>query len=78
MFQAIIFLFFSFLFHYAAAPFFFIVRHLPSQFHQAHTLYIYIHCFQNWIGSGGWTVKTGNRNENRFFKPKESDFLLIL
>ena len=34
--------------------------------------------FQNRIGSGGWTVKTRNRDENRFFKSKESDFLLIL
>ena len=35
------------------------------------------HCFQNWTGPGGRTVKTGNRDENRFFKPKEPDFLLI-
>ena len=35
------------------------------------------HCFQNRTGPGGWTVKTGNRDENRFFKPKEPDFLLI-
>ena len=34
--------------------------------------------FQNRIGSGGRTVKTKNRDENRFFKFKESDFLLIL
>jgi len=33
--------------------------------------------FQNWIGLGGWTMKTENRDENRFFKPKEMDFLLI-
>ena len=36
-----------------------------------------IHGFQNRTGSGGWTVKTGNRDENRFFKHKEPDFLLI-
>ena len=24
-----------------------------------------------------WTVKIGNWDENRFFKPKEPDFLLI-
>ena len=35
------------------------------------------HCFQNRTGPEGRTVKTGNRDENRFFKPKESDFLLI-
>ena len=35
------------------------------------------HCFQNRTRSGGWTVKTGNRDENRFFKPKEPDILLI-
>ena len=28
------------------------------------------HGFQNRTGPGGRTVKTGNRNENRFFKPK--------
>ena len=33
--------------------------------------------FQNWTGLGGQTVKTGNQDENRFFKPKELDFLLI-
>ena len=36
------------------------------------------HGFQNLTRPGGRTVKTGNRDENRFFKPKESDFLLIL
>ena len=35
------------------------------------------HGFQNRSRLGGWTVKTGNRDENRFFKQKESDFLLI-
>ena len=35
------------------------------------------HCFKNRTGSGGRTVKTGNRDKNRFFKPKEPDFLLI-
>ena len=35
------------------------------------------HCFQNRTGPGGRTVKTGNRDENQFFKPKEPDFLLI-
>ena len=35
------------------------------------------HCFQNRTGLGGRTVKTGNRDENRFFKPKEPVFLLI-
>ena len=35
------------------------------------------HGFQNWTGPGGRTVKTENRDENRFFKPKEPDFLLI-
>ena len=39
---------------------------------------IVYHGFQNWTGSGGWTVKTENRDKNRFFKPKELDFLLIL
>ena len=42
--------------------------------------------FTNWnslfsepdrTGPGGRTVKTGNRDENRFVKPKEPDFLLI-
>ena len=42
-----------------------------------HSLSMPIHCFQNRTGPGGWTVKTGNRDENRFFKPKEPDFLLI-
>ena len=37
----------------------------------------YNHCFQNRTGPGGRTVKTENRDENRFFKPKEPDFLLI-
>ena len=36
------------------------------------------HSFQNRTRPGGWTVKTENRDENRFFKPKEPDFLLIL
>ena len=36
-----------------------------------------IHGFQNRTRPGGQTVKTGNRNENRFFNPKEPDFLLI-
>ena len=35
------------------------------------------HGFQNWIGPGDQTMKTGNRDENRFFKSKELDFLLI-
>ena len=35
------------------------------------------HCFQNRTEPGGRTVKTGNQDENRFFKPKEPDFLLI-
>ena len=35
------------------------------------------HGFENWIGPGGQTMKTGNRDENRFFKSKELDFLLI-
>ena len=35
------------------------------------------HCFQNQTGPGGRTVKTENRDKNRFFKPKEPDFLLI-
>ena len=35
------------------------------------------HSFQNRTGPRGRTVKTGNRDENRFFKPKEPDFLLI-
>ena len=38
---------------------------------------VMIHSFQNRTGSGGRTVKTENRDENRFFKHKESDFLLI-
>ena len=33
--------------------------------------------FQTRTGPRRRTVKTGNRNENRFFKNKESDFLLI-
>ena len=32
--------------------------------------------FQNRTGLGGQTVKTENRDENRFFKPKEPDFLV--
>ena len=40
-------------------------------------LHYFCHCFQNRTGPGGRTVKTGNRDENRFFKPKEPDFLLI-
>ena len=35
------------------------------------------HGFQNVTGPGGRTVKTGNRDENRFFKPREPDFLFI-
>ena len=37
----------------------------------------FCHCFQNRTGPGGRIVKTENRDENRFFKPKEPDFLLI-
>ena len=33
--------------------------------------------FHNRTELGGRTVKTGNQDENRFFKPKESVFLLI-
>ena len=33
--------------------------------------------FQNWTGLRGWTVKTGNPDENWFFKSKEPNFLLI-
>ena len=36
------------------------------------------HGIQNRTRPGGWTVKIENRDENRFFKPKELDFLLIL
>ena len=35
------------------------------------------HSSQNRTGPGGRTVKTENRDENRFFKNKEPDFLLI-
>ena len=35
------------------------------------------HGFQNRTGPGGRTVKIENQDENRFFKPKEPDFLLI-
>ena len=35
------------------------------------------HSSQNRTGPGGRTVKTGNRDENRFFKHKEPNFLLI-
>ena len=35
------------------------------------------HGFQNRTEPGCRTVKTGNQDENRFFKPKELDFLLI-
>ena len=38
---------------------------------------IYGHGFQNRTGPGGRTVKTENRDGNRFFKLKEPDFLLI-
>ena len=41
------------------------------------SFYTFAHCFQNRTGPGGRTVKTGNRDENRFFKLKEPDFLLI-
>ena len=37
----------------------------------------YNHSFHNRTGSGGRTVKIGNRDENWFFKHKEPDFLLI-
>ena len=37
----------------------------------------FLHGFLNRTGPEGRTVKTGNRDENRFFKPKEPDFLLI-
>ena len=33
--------------------------------------------FQTRTGSGDQTVKTGNWDENQFFKNKEPDFLLI-
>ena len=36
-----------------------------------------VHDFQNQTGPGSRIVKTGNRDENWFFKPKELDFLLI-
>ena len=35
------------------------------------------HGFQNRIGPKDRTMKTGNRDENQFFKPKKPDFLLI-
>ena len=35
------------------------------------------HSFQNRTEPRGRTMKTGKRDENRFFKHKESDFLLI-
>ena len=37
----------------------------------------FIQGFQNRTGPRGQTVKTENRDENRFFKPEEPDFLLI-
>ena len=48
------------------------------QFLSAYTKHPLDHGFQNWTRPGGQTVKIGNRDENRFFKPKEPDFLLIL
>ena len=45
--------------------------------HKGGTAYGKDHGFQNRTGPGGWTVKTENRDENRFFKPNEPDFLLI-
>ena len=36
------------------------------------------HGFHNRTGPGGRIMKTRNRDENQFFKPKEPDFLLIL
>ena len=42
-----------------------------------HVGYTQTHGFQNWTGLGSWTVKIGNQDENRFFKPKEPNFLLI-
>ena len=45
--------------------------------HKGGTTYEKDHGFQNRTEPGGRTVKTENRDENRLFKPKESDFLLI-
>ena len=45
--------------------------------HKGGTAYEKDHGFQNQTGPEDWTVKTENRDENRLFKPKESDFLLI-
>ena len=45
--------------------------------HHQHLRAWFGHSFQNRTEPGGRTVKTGNRDENRFFKPKEPDFLLI-
>ena len=56
------------------------VHHVSSGFQAVwnkENIATYHHCFQNRTGPGGRTVKTGNRDENRFFKPKEPDFLLI-
>ena len=36
------------------------------------------HSFQNRTRLGGRTMKTENQDDNRFFKHKEPDFLLIL
>ena len=35
------------------------------------------HSFQNRTGPRGRIMKIGNQDENRFFKHKEPDFLLI-
>ena len=43
----------------------------------ASALHTKVQGFQTRTGPGGRTVKTENRDENRFFKHKKLDFLLI-
>ena len=45
--------------------------------HKGGTAYGKDHGFHNRTGPKGRTVKIENRDENRFFKPKKPDFLLI-
>ena len=50
---------------------------LNNTSHRHHYHYVQNHSFQNQTGLWGRTMKTRNRDENRFFKPKEPYFLLI-
>ena len=46
-------------------------QHLICKFNERERIINLQHCFQNWTGLGGRTIKTRNRIEIRFFKHRE-------